>query len=184
MNLKTKIEDWYDDLIYNIHHTKWSVKAFFKFLGRWFSYCRVLRTAYDFDYASILDVERHQITRVRDTIAKYQSHVNWKRDVYWMNMALKLLDIIEEGGGAKLIGKGFNTEPCGNGFHKLVEDPDSKWVLPIYVNVTNSQRFTSIEKEKFEDPKIGPLMKGHLREEKAWYLYHKLRTYKMRSWWD
>lgn len=101
-----------------------------------------------------------------------------------MNMALKLLDIIEDEGGVELIGKGFSTEPYGNGLYRVVDDPDSKWVLSAYVNTNNSKRFTPIEKEKFDDPKVGPLMKSHLREEKAWYLYHKLRTYKMRSWWD
>lgn len=184
MSLKAKIEDWYDNIFYNIIHIKGNIQYFFEFLGRWFSYFKILKKAYDFDYSSILEVERYQLTRVRNAITKYQNHVNWERDVYWMNIALKLLDIIEDEGGVELVVKGFSTEPCGNGFYRVVDNPDSKWVLPVYVNTSNSKRFIPIEKEKFEDPKIGPLMKSHLREEKAWYLYHKLRTYKMRSWWD
>ena len=184
MNLKTKLKDWYEDLTYDIRHIRGNIRYFFESLGRWFSYYKVLRRIYDFDYSSIIEVERYQITRVRNSITKYQNHVNWERDVYWMNMALKLLDIIEDEGGAELIGKGFSTEPCSNGFYRVVDDPDSKWRLPVYVNTDNSKRFTPIEKEMYEDPKIGSLMKSHLREEKAWYLYHKLRTYKMRSWWD
>lgn len=184
MNLKTKLKDWYEDLTYNIRHIRGNIRYFFESLGRWFSYYKVLRRVYDFDYSSIIEVERYQITRVRDAITKYQSHVNWERDVYWMNMALKLLDIIEDEGGARLIGKGFSTESCGNGLYEVVADPDSKWILPVYVNTANSKRFTPIEKAKFEDPEVGPLMRSHLREEKAWYLYHKLRTHEMRSWWD
>lgn len=184
MNSKNKLKNWYIGLSYDIRYLRGNIKSFFEFLGRWFSYYKVLRIAYDFDYSSIIEVERYQITRVRDAIIKYHSHVNWERDIYWVNAALKLLDIIEDEGGAELVGKGFSIEPCGNGFYRVVDDPDSKWVLPVYVNTSNSKRFTPIEKEKFEDPKIGPLMKSHLREEKAWYLYHKLRTYKMRSWWD
>lgn len=181
MSLKTKIEDWYDNIFYNIIHIKGNIQYFFEFLGRWFSYFKILKKAYDFDYASILEVEKHQITRVRNTIAKYHNSVNWKNDVYWMNIALKLLDIIEEGGGVKLIGKDFTVKENEN---KIVIDKCSKWLMPFYVNTRNSQRFTSIEKEKFEDPECGPLMKDCLREEKAWYLYHKLRVYKMRNWWD
>ena len=183
MNIKAKLLEWWDDLSYNIRHIRGNTRAFFKFLGRWFSYYKVLKRAYDFDFASILDVERHQIIRVRNAITKYQNHVNWKRDVYWMNIALKLLDIMNDG-GVELIGRGFRIEPSGNGLHRVVNDPDSEWVLSVYVNTSNSKRFIPIEKEKFEDTQIGPLMKSQLREEKAWYLYHKLRTYKMRPWWD
>lgn len=181
---RIKIEDWYEDLIYDIRHIRGKIRYFFESLGRWFSYYKVLRKIYDFDYSSIIEVERYQIIRVRDSITKYQSYVDWERDVYWMNMALKLLDIIEDEGGVELIGKGFSTEPCENGLYRVVDNPDSRWVLSAYVNINNSKRFIPIKKEKFEDPKVGPLMKSHLREEKAWYLYHKLRIYKMRSWWD
>lgn len=182
--MKNKLKDWCEDLFYDIRHIRENIRYFFESLGRWFSYYKVLRRIYDFDYFSIIEVERYQITKVRDSITKCQNHVNWKEDVYWMNMALKLLDIIEDEGGAKLIGNGFSIEPCENGLYRVVDNPDSKWVLSAYVNTNNSERFTPIEKEKFEDPKVGPFMKSHLREEKAWYLYHKLRTYKMRSWWD
>ena len=184
ISIRNKLKDWYEDLSYDIRHIRGNIRSFFKFLDRWFSYYKVLRKVYDFDYESIIEVERYQLTRVRDDIIKYQNHVNWERDVYWMNMALKLLDIIEDEGGVELVGKGFSTEPYGNGFYRVVDDPDSKWVLSVYVNTANSKRFTPINKEKYEDPKIGSLMKSYLRLEKAWYLYHKLRIYKMRSWWD
>ena len=96
--IKTKIEDWYDDLVFNLRHIRGNTRAFFTGLGRWFSYFKILVNVYDFDYSSIIVVERHQITRVRDSIIKYQSHVNWERDVDHINLALKLLDIIEEDG--------------------------------------------------------------------------------------
>lgn len=184
MNLKNKLKNWCEDLSYDIRHLRGNIRSFFEFLGRWLSYYKVLRRAYDFDFSSILVVEKHQLTRVRNSIIKYHSSINWKNDVHWINIALKLLDIIEEGGGAELIGKGLIFEPYRDSLYRVVDDPDSKWILPVYVNTANSKRFTPIEKEKFEDPKTGPLMKEHLREEKAWYLYHKLRIYKMRSWWD
>lgn len=182
--IKTKIEDWYDDLVFNLRNIRGNTQSFFTGLGRWFSYLRPLIGVYDFDPSSILAVERHQITRVRDAIIKYQSHVEWERDVKHMNLALKLLDIIEEDGCAELIGPGFRTEPYKNGLYKVIDGPNSKWVLPIYVNIANSERFCKISKDEFEDPKVGPLMKDTLRIEKAWHLYHKLRVYHMREWWD
>lgn len=182
--IKTRIEDWYDNLIYNIRHIRGNIRSFFNFLSRWISYYKVLREAHDFDYTSILVVERHQIIRVRNAIIKYQDHADWERDVYWMNIALKLLDIIEEDGCSKLIGKGFCTKLREDGLYELIDDKNSKWMLPIYVNISNYKRFIPVEKEQFEDLRIGSLIKDRLRVEKAWCLYHKLKMYKMRSWWD
>ena len=51
----------------NIYH---SVINFFDILKRWFSYYKILRKVYDFDYSSILMVEKYQIKRVRDSIIK------------------------------------------------------------------------------------------------------------------
>ena len=165
--IKTKIEDWYDDLVFDLRHIRGNIRAFFTGIGRWFSYFKVLMKVYDFDYSSILVVERYQITRVRDAIIKYQSYVNWERNVQHMNLALKLLDIIEEDGCAKLEGPGFHTEPYKNGLYRVVQDPDSKWTLPVYVNTPNSERFTCISKDKFDDPRSGNLMKDYLRIEIA-----------------
>lgn len=47
-----------------------SVRRFWENVGRWFSYFNVSRRIYDFDYSSILVVERNQISRVRDSIAR------------------------------------------------------------------------------------------------------------------
>lgn len=63
-------------------------------LSSWFSYFNICKKCYDFDYSSIYLIEQHQIKRVRNSINKYRSHVNWKRDVTHMDLAIKLLDII------------------------------------------------------------------------------------------
>lgn len=181
---RIKIEDWYDNLFYNITHLKGNIKYFFEFLKRWFSYYKVLRKAYDFDWESILKVERHQITRVRDTIIKRHNYEGWEHDVHWMNIALKLLDIIENGGGAKLLNKGLTFIPGKDGLYDVMYSPESKWIMPFYVNTRNAKRFMPIEREEiYEDKEHDPLLKDRLRENKAWYLYHKLKIYKMRNWW-
>lgn len=181
---KEKIEYLYDNLIYNIRHIRGNIRKFISGLKRWFSYFKVLINVYDFDYFSILEVERHQIIRVRNNIAKYQNYEDFHRDVQRMDLALKLLDIIEENGCSELNGPGFITKPCNNGLSELVPDSSSKWTIPVYVNTTNSERFHKVSKDNFEDPRIGDLMKDSLRIEKAWYLYNKLRLYWLRSWWD
>lgn len=180
--LKERIEDFYDSIYYKI--TSLSITRFWENIGRWFSYYKVLRKVYDFDYWGVLIVERHQLERLRDSIAYYNNHVEAERDVEKINTALKLLDILEENGCSKRIGKPFEFKKLDNSFYELVNDPDVTYTIPVYVNTRNSQRFWDFEKSKFEDPNMGNLFKDDLRLKKAWYLYHKMRLYFMRSWWD
>lgn len=161
---------------------KYNIRRFGENISRWFSYFPVLWKAYDFDYSSILSVERHQIKRVRDSISHFRSHVDWEYDVASMNLALRLLDIIEEDGEAVLL----CDKPFIHNSKGMYEpNPDAKWKLERYVNTRNAARFNPRwSSEHFENPKTGVLMKDRLRVEKAWYLYHQLRQYKLRSWWD
>lgn len=182
--IKEKTRDWYDDLIYHIRHIRGNIRAFFTGLRRWFSYYKVAMSIYDFDYSSILEVERHQIKRVRDAITKYQSHVNWERDVQHMDLALKLLSIaMEEDSIAEQVSGHHWTEgPDERGLYEWKSD--AKYEATKYVNIRNAHRFSKMPKEYFTDSDIRGLNLDHLRVEKAWYLYHKLRTYCLRQWWD
>lgn len=161
-----------------------SIRRFWVNTFRWFDYQHTLRNAVDYDYSSILEVERHQIKRVRDYIDSHGMHMNKARDIAKMNLALRLLDIMEEDGEADLI------EPNDGLF---IENDDnlwkmnlnSKWVLNRYVNTRNAHRFLpQLDPECFADSNDGDLFRDHLRVEKAWHLYHKLRLYSLRSWWD
>lgn len=131
---------------------------------------------------AFLSVERHQIKRVRDSINHYRNHVNWEQDVASMDLALRLLDLIEENGEAELL----CDEPFkfkDNGY--LALNPDAKWKMERYVNTKNASRFNpKWTSAHFDDPDTGALMKDLLRVEKAWHLYHKVRQYKFRTWWD
>jgi len=184
--IKMKIEDWYDKLIFNLRHIKGNTCAFFEGLSRWFAYRKTLMMVRDFDYSSILYVERLQITRVRDCIAKYQNHLNWERDVRHMNLALKLLDIIEEDGCSERVGNCIKFKLDEKyGTYSPVDDPEAYYTIPVYVNTRNYKRFfRRVDPKTYEDPKYGNLRKDYLRLEKAWCLYHKVRTYYLRNWWD
>ncbi len=115
-----------------------NIRRFGENISRWFSCCPVLWKVYDFDYSSILSVERHQIKRVRYCISHFRNHVNWEQDVASMNLALKLLDIIEGNGEAELL----CYEPFIPNDKVLYEpNPDAKWKLERYVNTKNAARF-------------------------------------------
>ncbi len=163
-----------------------SVRRFWENIIRWFSYYNVSRRIYDFDYSSILEVERHQISRVRDSIEHFHNHLNAERDIERLNLALRLLDIIEEDGCSEYVGKEFEfvRRKDNEKLFEIVEDPDSYYTIPVYVNYKNAFRFSNMDPSNYTYPKKGALWLSQLRVEKAWHIYHKLRLYFMRSWWD
>lgn len=177
-----KFLEWFDNLYYKV--TSISIKRFWKNISRWFSYYPICRKIYDFDFSSIFKVERHQIERVRDSIIYFQDHLNWERDVEDMNLALRLLDIVEEDGCSERVGKPLEFEKIeGKELWRVVSDPNAYWTLPVYVNARNSKRFSKVDSEKYLDPECGNLWKDCLRVQKAWYLYNKLKYQYLRNWW-
>lgn len=170
---KERFLDWWYPFYYRI--TELSIRRFWHNISRWFSYYKVIRNTYDFDYSSLLEVEYHQLTKLRDCISKYQSHVNAWRDIRDMNWALACLKIVLENGCAY-----FNGEqgPDEKGYYEL----NHRWIMPIYVNDRNAKRFW--EYYQTDDLKLSNLHKDYLRIEKAWYLYNKIRKESLRNWWD
>lgn len=132
-------------------------------IKRWLKYWKVIRNTYDFDYESILEVEKHQLTQLRNYIAKFKSSMSWKDDDRRMKLALKLLNIALEQDDSLL----FNN---------------SGYKLNVYVNTRNYSRFIKCS-ENFKNID-SDLFKDTLRVKKAWYLYNKLRYYWLKSWWD
>lgn len=110
---------------------------------------------HDWDYTSILQVERIQMLRVaRSLSVGPYKHTSWERDVYWIKLAVKILDMF--------LNDTWWTTDGG--------------VIP-YVNTKNSYRFLKYEPATGEDKKF------LLYEEKLWHLYGKIRLTYMRGWW-
>lgn len=174
-----KIKEEIECIFYEIKRVPSHIREYIEFLCRWLSYFKVLRKTYDFDYSSILAVEKHQISRVRDAIIHYRNHVNWKRDVEKMNLALSLLEIIEKDGEIEMI----NENECFS-----CEDDKPVWRCNGYINTRNSYRFNKHIAKKLSDlsdtDNYKEILKNYLRVEKAWYLYYKLRRQYTRDWWD
>jgi len=130
---------------------------------RWFAYRKPCFECYDSDFFSILIVEREQIKRVRDSIAKFHSHVGYERDVERMNTALRLIDIVLD-----------------NGFSIINYKGNGEWELLKYVNTRNANRFSDDDFSKYESPSV----MADLYEQKAWKIYNQWRTRYLRDWWD
>lgn len=55
-------------------------------------------------------------------------------------------------------------------------------ILYCYINTKNANRFVKYKIP--EDKSYKELLLCDLRKQKAFYLYNKLRLYKMETWWD
>lgn len=153
----------------HIRWYKYILKSNFgRFIDRlkiWVSYWKVSDNLYDWDYTSLLYIEKHQIERIKNHIEKYHDYESWRNDVKWMNIAINLLDIILEDGCAELLNDKYN--------------------ISVYVNTRNFSRFISnaTYDELFGKPMIAGLCKDALRLKKAWALYYKLREQYTKGWW-
>lgn len=112
------------------------------------------------DYGFNLELEQEML---RDMYAFWSSDkpvvVGAERVAREINLAINLLDIILEN---------------DNSYDFLADKPLK------YVNIRNSLRFITFNSLGDNDF----VFKEIVRQEKAWYLYNKLRYYRMRTWWD
>lgn len=126
-------------------------------------YKSVVKAAVKFepwDYGFILDIERAALEKMRDYIRNKGIHVDNIRDSERINLTLRLLDISMD--------KYFDWEKIDQGI--------------IYVNTKNKYRY--FRKDKLSEKCFENISKATLREEKAWYLYCKMREYWFRTFWD
>ena len=169
--LRIKIIDWW----YKVTHL--SIKTFWINIKRWLAYYPVIRRTVDFDHTSILEVEYHQLTKVRDCLSKYGND-----NIKYLNLAIACLGIVIEDGCSYSNGEqAFWIKPLSNGIKQLVPNDKHKYIMPIYVNTRNSKRFV----DWYDDNNsLRELLQDQLRIEKAWYLYYKIRKEYTRLWWD
>lgn len=114
------------------------------------------------DWEYMLDLEKAKLETMLKYFKKSQIVEDWKIIVRDIKLAIKLIDLIKDEGMS-------NTEWVG---HELVDNN--------VVNRRNAKRFLneSIMNSDY------PFRNSYLKTEKVWNLYHKLRLYRMRSWWD
>ena len=112
------------------------------------------------DYKFILDMERAALEKMRDYIRDKSIHVDNIRDSERINLIIRLLDIFTARNSDWLkVKKGI-----------------------IYVNTKNKYRY--FRKDKLSEKCFDFISEISLREEKAWYLYCKMREYWFRTFWD
>lgn len=151
----------------------WRIEDFYRRIRYWFKWnfskerfqlIKEVIIGDNFDYANLLRIERLKLKEMY----KYYQKVWWietntiLRD---LRICISLLDYILE---FKEIVKVHNEDL-----------PPSKWEFECtkYVNPRNAYRF-------FCDEEYSKKYPDSLYIEKALYLYHKIRSYNLQTWWD
>lgn len=131
----------------------------------------------DWDYAYLLELEQYKFKRMAKYFAKSQLTVGWEDQVKTCNLLISLLDIILEKDAPynHWLHESYGKINLETGKHDIKK-------FPRYINVKNVKRFIPNYEE--EDSSIKESSKSYLRQHKAWYLYNKLRYYKMMKLWD
>lgn len=131
------------------------------------------------DYSYLLLIEQCKLKEMAAYFKKSQLTVSWEFQVRDCELCVKLIDIILEKDEASDI---WLDENYGEQAIKLgmkYEKP-----FPKYINLKNSKRFLpQVNFDKINPNLLNSLMIS-VRIQKAFHLYHKIRLYRMMSWWN
>ena len=114
-----------------------------------------------YDYMSLVDIEREGLKSMLRYFKNRDTFDNMHRYVTEIKTCIDLLDIVIA--SQDLYDYDIESDTC---------------TMDAYVNTRNANRF--IKNNTYDFDKT--IMKIWLRTEKAWYLYNKIRTERMRNW--
>lgn len=112
--------------------------------------------------------EYHETARIIEDSPKIARQIKW---------ALKLLDIADGTKSAWHCSGSLYIDNNGC----IGRNPEYKTWIDTYINTKNYKRFWKLE-GKINWNNIHT--QDHLRQQKAWYLYNKIRFYYLQTWWD
>lgn len=134
------------------------------------------------DFGFLLKLEQHKIREMCKYFKKSQLVKGWELQVRDLTICDKLIDIILE-----------EDKQYQSWLHSNYDlDPNKRWTkkgvvkFSVYVNVRNYKRFLPQANIKEIDNHLFLVenFKISLRQQKALYLYNKIRAYRMEHWWD
>jgi len=147
------------------------------------SRCRLLEKDFDWDYTFLLEIERKKIIEMYEYFKKCTRSDKMPIVARDLQLCIGLLDIVLEKDNLQLEFSGMKTMRRDDGMYEMVESPHIIACRNLYINTKNASRFCLFNFPT-DDYDIEIIHKEELRRYKAWYLYNKIRTYKLFSWWD
>ena len=123
----------------------------------------------------LLKLEQYKIREMITYFKKHHHLSNWKFVVRDMQICDKLISIVLEEDKHY---QGW-LDVCYGGT-KRIQIP-----FPVYVNTKNYKRFMPRVEDFYQNNLVlHNRMLISLRQQKALYLYNKIRAYRMQYWWD
>lgn len=147
------------------------------------SWCRLLKKDFDWDYAFLLEMERKKITEMYNYFKECTRSDKMPFVARDLRICINLLDIVLEKDDLQLKFTEMKTRRRDDGMYEMVGHPRITSYRNLYINTRNASRFCQF-KFPVDDHDIEIIHEEELRKYKAWYLYNKIRTYKIYSWWD
>lgn len=141
----------------------YNIKNFFRNLC---NYRKILWNDKQFDFGYLLELEKLKLQLMIKEF-KTHPHTDHTSNIRWMQICIKLIDIIQEDDSALEYSDVPNTE---------------KFKLVKYINIRNASRFR-FDEAAFES-KGQIFVKECLRQRKALYLYSTIRYNYIFEWWD
>ena len=142
----------------------YKIRNFFRNL---YIYRKILSADYQFDYGYLLDLEKFKLQLMLKSF-KDESHTDHTNDIRWISICIKLIDIIQEEDSALEVVEMEMSKPQ----FKLIK----------YVNINNAFRFGIEYLDRYDGLQV--YRRELLRQQKALYLYNKIRYNYMLEWWD
>lgn len=145
----------------------------------------LVRTAFDsapWDWTYLLQLEQAKFKEMAVYFERSKVASDWEFQVRDCKLCIKLIDIILE-----------QDEPytqwlqSNYGIYKNKSVSETEiFRVPIstHVNTRNAVRFVNDPDTYESDPATSNLFKVDLRQTKAFYLYQKIRLYKLQNLWD
>lgn len=131
------------------------------------------------DWEFLLQIEKRKLKEMAEYFKRTQTTVGWEFQVRDCELCVKLIDIIcEKDPYYKMW-----LENC-YGETALKNGTFNKFHVTKHVNFNNIKRFLPHIDIDNKNPDRIDYIKLELRQRKALYLYNKIRTYRMFTWWD
>lgn len=131
------------------------------------------------DYAYLLAIEQRKLKEMANYFKRSQLTVGWERQVRECELCVKLLDIVMERD------KYFKAWLDANyGDKAFREGKQGTYAFNKHINIRNAHRFFPNADFNVNKPVLTNSLRVELRRLKAFHLYHKIRLYRMMTWWD
>lgn len=147
------------------------------------SWYRLLEKDFDWDYAFLLEIERKKITEMYNYFKGCTRSDKMPFVARDLRICINLLNIVLDRDNLQIRFTEMKTRRRDDGMYEMVGHPCITDYRKLYINVRNASRFCQLKFQN-DGSDIEIIHKEELRKCKAWYLYNKIRYYKIYSWWD